>query len=269
MRRSSTSSSRHGGASVSRASRSRKITPQRASSCRANSGTAGACSRALSVAQQRPAPAAWRGRACRPRPSPRRRLGSIRARRLSKPSPVTSPAATSSHNASSTSLARRPVARARSAKNDAPRRRERFQHLRRAPESVGAPSRPAASSQPASSRRNNASGATRVGRTCRGASSLSNAGCGDSRPHITSPARHKLVQVLRAVARHAPRQDLASPKPLPESRSPATAGSPARSRPRRAVDAPGATCCQRARKRMKSAVVTGSISRRSLPMVSR
>src|SRR5208337_966793 len=40
-------------------------------------------------------PVLWRGRALRPFPWPARRLGSMRARRLSKPSAVKSPAATS------------------------------------------------------------------------------------------------------------------------------------------------------------------------------
>ena len=46
----------------------------------------------------------------RPRPSPRRRLGSISARRLSNPSAVTKPPASNSHRPSSTSLASRPFA---------------------------------------------------------------------------------------------------------------------------------------------------------------
>ena len=49
------------------------------------------------------------------------RLGSISARKFSKPSAVTNPAVTSSQSPSSTSLARRLVARTRSLKNDAPR----------------------------------------------------------------------------------------------------------------------------------------------------
>ena len=69
---------------------------------------------------QRPAAvtrARQRGR-CRVR---ERRLGSISERRLSKPSAVTRPAATSSHSAVSTSAFSLPVPRTMSAKNDAPR----------------------------------------------------------------------------------------------------------------------------------------------------
>ena len=48
---------------------------------------------------------------------------------------------------------------------------------------------PTAATDSASSRRNSVSGATRGGRTrwVRPFSSLSNAGCGERRPHITSP----------------------------------------------------------------------------------
>ena len=77
--------------------------------------TLGADSRGTSAHR----PAECRGRVRRPRPSPRRRLGSISARRFSKPSAVTRPAATSSHNASSVSLGSRLAARARSAKKSA------------------------------------------------------------------------------------------------------------------------------------------------------
>ncbi len=58
-------------------------------------------------------PPVLRGRTVRARPVlvPARRLGSIRARRLSKPSAVTNPAVTSSQRAVSTSDLRRLLAR--------------------------------------------------------------------------------------------------------------------------------------------------------------
>ena len=57
----------------------------------------------------------------RPLPCPARRLGSMRERRLSKPSAVTIPPATNSHSAVSTSDFNLPVPRTMSAKNEAPR----------------------------------------------------------------------------------------------------------------------------------------------------
>src|SRR5262249_7810827 len=63
-----------------------------------------------------------------PRPAPggrraRRSVSGFRsARRPAVPSPVTSPRATSAHSASSAAAGRRPVARAMSARNEAPRR---------------------------------------------------------------------------------------------------------------------------------------------------
>ena len=65
-------------------------------------------------------PVECRGRCARPRPSPARRLGSIKARRLSTPFAVTKPAATSSQSAVSISDFNRRVPRTRSAKNEAP-----------------------------------------------------------------------------------------------------------------------------------------------------
>src|SRR5882762_9908004 len=63
----------------------------------------------------------WRGRMVRPEPCPERRFGSMRARRLSKPSAVTRPAATSSQSPVSTSALSLPVPLTTSMKNDAPR----------------------------------------------------------------------------------------------------------------------------------------------------
>jgi len=190
-RRRHSSRSRHGGAAVSRMTASRNTTPQRKSNCRANVSTAsGGRGPVRSSNAQRPG--AWRGRALRPRPSPRRRLGSSSERRFSNPSAVTRPAATSSHSASSISLASRPVARVRSAKKHAPRDSSAASVSRAACESAsraegGGP----ASSHRASSRRKMARGATRVGRMPlrRSVSSRSNAGCGETRPHVTSPEK--------------------------------------------------------------------------------
>ena len=89
----------------------------------------------------------------------------------------------------STSL---PVARVRSGKNEAPCCRSAAEHLaRRMRKRILVAERIVLrrrSSQPPSSRRKIASGATRVGRT-RPGSGRSNAGCGDSRPQLTSPDR--------------------------------------------------------------------------------
>ena len=63
-----------------------------------------------------------RGRVLRPLPCPARRLGSISERRLSKPSAVTTPAATSSQSAVSISAFSFPVPRTISAKKDGPDR---------------------------------------------------------------------------------------------------------------------------------------------------
>ena len=208
----------------------------------------------------------------RPRPSPRRRFGSISARRFSKPSAVTRPAATSSHSASSTSLASRPVARTRSAKNDAPRCCELLPGPR-APDATAirrAASAAPSSSHSASSRRKSEIGATRVGRTRRAlVVVVSNAGCGESRPHITSPERQSWSSSSGLVIGDAARQDLGFPR---RGGDLVALQLLARSAARRRAPCscvPGATCCQRRRKRMKSAVVTGSISRRSRPSVRR
>ena len=120
MRRSTTSKSRQAGASVSRASRSRNTTPQRSSNWLANASCELDAAAVPAVRNSAHRPAACRGRALRPFPSPRLRFGSTSERRFSKPSAVTNPAATSSQSPSSTSLDSRPVARVRSGKNDAP-----------------------------------------------------------------------------------------------------------------------------------------------------
>ena len=194
MRRSAIKRSRHAGASASRARRSRKIRPHRSRSWRAKasarSSEDGAVCGRSSNAQR---PAACLGIFKRELPSPRRRFGSIRARRFSKPSAVTSPAAASSQSASSTWLVSCPVALTNSGRNEAPRRSS-ASAISRAdcdnPFFWGGESR----SHDASSRRNIATGATRVGRMrrfLRLASSSNKDGCGDKRPHITSPDRQR------------------------------------------------------------------------------
>ena len=71
--------------------------------------------------EQRPAAGAVARARVRPVPWPARRLGSISARRLSKPSAVSIPAVTSSHRAVSTSALSLPVPRTMSGKKEAPR----------------------------------------------------------------------------------------------------------------------------------------------------
>ena len=82
---------------------------------------AGARSSTLSVKSRDQRPPLSRGRKVRPLPWPDRRLGSISARRLSKPSAVIMPAATSSQRSASTSDFSFRVPRTMSAKNNAPR----------------------------------------------------------------------------------------------------------------------------------------------------
>ena len=76
----------------------------------------------------------------------------------------------------------------------------------------------------------------------------------------------------RAIRAHIARCGAAgSPIPTPrrKSRSPAAGGSTCNAPSTPCSWLPGARCCQRNRKRMKSAVVTGSISRRRRPSVRR
>jgi hypothetical protein len=121
LRRSTGSRSRHGGASFRAPADRGTARPNAPAVDRRRLQRARRLRRRLPGAAQRPTSSGMRGRASLPRPSPRRRLGSTSDRRFSKPSAVTNPAATSSHSPSSTSLASRPVARTKSAKNDAPR----------------------------------------------------------------------------------------------------------------------------------------------------
>ena len=90
---------------------------------------AGARSSTLSVKSSDQRPPLSRGRTVRPLPWPDRRLGSISARRLSKPSAVIMPAATSSQRSASTSDFSFRVPRTMSAKNNAPRLREQFENF--------------------------------------------------------------------------------------------------------------------------------------------
>ena len=135
----------------------------------------------------------------RPRRSPRspdgrdRGLRRSRDRTARKPSAVTSPRATPSHSASSTSLGRRPVIAPRSGRNSAPcwRRASSTSRVRPGPGSAGARSpRAARSSQGRSSRMARVMGVAREGtsplRRGAGSGSLSRT---DSRPQVTSPDR--------------------------------------------------------------------------------
>ncbi len=88
-------------------------------------------------------------------------------------------------------------------------------------------------------------------------------------PQATSPERQSASSSAALVAGHARGEDLALPGPgrgvealqLPDHLGDA--------RERRGAARPGATCCQRSRKRTRSAAETGSISRRSRASVSR
>ena len=111
--------SRQRGASVSRATTSRKTMPQRAEQIARERVRDRSPSSSEASSVQRPLDE--RGRARSPF-SPRRRLASISERSASKPSAVTKPAATSCQSASSTSAGSRFVPRTMSAKNGAPRR---------------------------------------------------------------------------------------------------------------------------------------------------
>ena len=108
------------GASVSRASKSRNTTPQRASNWPAKDSAILRSRRRVCAA----APSVRRHAAGAPCGPALRRGGvwdrAARADSRSRPA-VTRPAATNSHSPSSTSLASRPVARTRSSKNEAPR----------------------------------------------------------------------------------------------------------------------------------------------------
>ncbi len=125
--------------------------------------------------------------------------GSSRVRRPAMPSPVTSPEATSSHSASSTSLGRRRMPRAMSARKEAPRARRNSNACEAVAErSVGCSSALAGSSSTSrSSRSTKASGADRVGAARRrsrvgSAGSSVATGCASrSRPQATSPARQR------------------------------------------------------------------------------
>ena len=138
-------------------------------------------------------PALCRGRRARPLTF---RRGAMSVRRLSKPSAVTTPAATSSHRAVSTSALSLPVPRTISAKKDAPRCLRNSNTCRAPSLKPRASGRSANGScgdiQSASSRTKNVIGATLVGMTRRlpELESSSVAGCGDSRPQPTAPVRH-------------------------------------------------------------------------------
>ena len=104
-------------------------------------------------------------------PVPARRFGSINERRLSKPSAVTTPAATSSQSAVSISAFNFSVPRTMSAKNDAPAMAQKVEHLPR-PFAQSARVRIGSCGlcgdiQSASSRTKNVIGATLVGITLR------------------------------------------------------------------------------------------------------
>ena len=172
-----------------------------------------------------------------PRPSPRRRFGSISARRFSKPSAVTRPPAVSSHSASSTSLGRRRVARTRSAKNEAPRAAslEHFARRVRQTYRFRLDRMPGSISQSASSRRKE-----RNRRDARGTHGRRLAQCRmrrKPRPHDLA-GEAELIQILRAVLRDAPAADIGLPMPTRESRTPATGAQSAARRPRHAVACP-------------------------------
>ena len=162
-----------------------------------------------------------------PLPSPRRRLGSTRARRFSKPSAVTRPAATSSHNASSTSLASRPVARARSAKNDAPRLLSSASTSRAGCDSEASGAGWRRGQQPVRVLAQEIWPAARRAWAARDArvpsSSRSKAGCGESRPQITSPERQSSSRYSGCSAPRAG-QDLGFPRRGGNLAVPATAG---------------------------------------------
>src|SRR6185437_5283468 len=199
-RRNEISRSRQRGSMLSRTSSSRKTTPYRSKSTRQTDSIAHPLSSPCGGYCNDHRPALWRGRLLLPLPCPARRLGSIRARRLSKPSAVTRPAATSSHKAVSISAFSLLVPRTISAKNDAPRECRKLS-TSRAP----APSPRTSCSAPrcadlmlgsaihsASSRTKNVMGATLVGTTLRPPpeESSSIAGCGVSLPHPIAPVRH-------------------------------------------------------------------------------
>ncbi len=159
------------------------------------------------------------------------------------------------------------MARTRSSKNDAPRCSSAASTSCAAMRQRGRSPSPPAASRAASSRRKIASGATRVGRTRRAPSRFERRMRRQPPPHHfarqTQPVQ-PLGIVLARCAAAAP----SIPTPPPKSRSP-EAGENWNSPSTPCSCAPGVRCCQRHRKRMKSAAVTGSISRRKRPSVSR
>ena len=197
-----------GGATVSRASRSRNRTPQRSSNCSANFARPVASRRRRLISLPAPSAPPHAAAGCSPR---FRRFAWDRSGPAGSRSRPRSPARLLSVPTAHLPLrsAARFVARTRSAKNDAPRSRV----LRElpAPHATGphVSTRPKAGSisQSASSRTKNEIGAMRVGRTCRSASI--NAGCGESRRPRHFARQTQVVQILRAVL--APSAALSTP----------------------------------------------------------
>ena len=194
----------------------------------------------------------------------RRSDGTSRARNPAKLSDVTSPHATSSPSPFSTSVRSSPVAFTRSPKNDAPR-----------PSSTSSTARPACDSGSSlgsgsgvrdrqtapRSRRNRATGVVRIGPDFLFRVPPSAFRVAVSRPQAISPERQSpsshsgSYSPSRAGRTSVSQAAAGSSKP---SSSSSTAASPSGPSAR----ASGATRCQRNRKRMKSAAVTGSISLR-------
>ena len=152
-------------------------------------------STAESVCRTAQRPALCRGRGVRPLPCPARRLGSISERRLSKPSAVTSPAATSSQSPVSTSA----FSLSGAAHNVCEERCSALTQVIRTPARATGLSPPSIARcavlgviQSASSRTKNVMGATLVGITRRRpfpSEASRVAGCGDKRPQPTAPVR--------------------------------------------------------------------------------
>ena len=192
------------------------------------------------------------------------------ARTPPKPSPVTSPAATSSQRLCSTSVARRPGERLELGEEERPppRRAARAPPGRRAPgQAAVSPCRARARIHGRSSRRAKAMGAARVGLERRARAPSGSPRAREATPG-DCPLQAQLVEQPGVVAcRRAPAGSPA-PRRRPQRRSPAAAPAPrAPGDPCSCV--PGTTCCQLKRKRRNCAAVTGSISRRSRPSVSR